>query len=279
MRFNCIMNKNTSFQHFEYRRKSLAGFTLIELLVVISIIALLMAILMPSLQKVRDSAKNVVCMSNLRQWGLIAQMYTQDNNNRFHIGRFNVADPAKDKSWLEVWEPYYQTPEILLCPSSSKSRTQVSDQTAIGSTKYAWGVFAGNSTNNWDVEGATGSYGLNSWVTNPPHGGKNPKGGHQKYWRSMDVDNADNVPLMGDCMFISAWPQQTDALPPYEDFYSGNSGYNLARFCMRRHDEGINLIFLDQSVRNSGLLDLWRLKWHREFRTDLRLPRKPQWLE
>ncbi|HCO96603.1 MAG TPA: hypothetical protein DIU00_22130, partial [Phycisphaerales bacterium] len=62
------------------RRK---GFTLIELLVVIAIIALLLAILMPTLHRVKKQAKAVLCLSNLKQWGTIFAMYTDDNNGNF----------------------------------------------------------------------------------------------------------------------------------------------------------------------------------------------------
>jgi prepilin-type N-terminal cleavage/methylation domain-containing protein/prepilin-type processing-associated H-X9-DG protein len=51
------------------------GFTLIELLVVISIIALLLSILMPSLQKVKEQARRIVCGNNLRQMGIANQIY------------------------------------------------------------------------------------------------------------------------------------------------------------------------------------------------------------
>ena len=46
------------------------GFTLIELLVVIAIIAVLMSILMPALNRAKQSVKNVICMSNLHEWAL-----------------------------------------------------------------------------------------------------------------------------------------------------------------------------------------------------------------
>ena len=58
------------------------AFTLVELLVVISIIAMLLAVLMPSLQKARDQAKIVVCKNNLRQVGLAFVLYAGSNNDR-----------------------------------------------------------------------------------------------------------------------------------------------------------------------------------------------------
>jgi prepilin-type N-terminal cleavage/methylation domain-containing protein len=61
------------------------GFTLIELLVVIAIIAILAAMLMPALEKARDSAMQVRCIGNLRNIGLNLTMYANDESGYFPI--------------------------------------------------------------------------------------------------------------------------------------------------------------------------------------------------
>ena len=73
------------------------AFTLIEMIVVISVIALLTAILMPALAKARQRGKSIACLSNLRQIGITAQMYTQTYDGYYPISRYT--SPGVEHCW------------------------------------------------------------------------------------------------------------------------------------------------------------------------------------
>lgn len=229
------------------------GFTLIELLVVVAIIALLMAILMPSLQRVKKQAQAVSCMSNLKQWGLIWYFYTEDSEGKFNIGAYGGSAAAND--WPVSLLPYYKDKgKLALCPSATLPLAAGGrfEQRAWNWDKQGWGAIRDKDPEIRD----RGSYGQNEWLCNRT--GDN-------FWReTTKIKNPDNVPLFFDCAYLDAFPNHTSAPPTTKGLPTTSSEMNL--LCIDRHSGYVNYVFADfNTVRKVGLKELWTLKWHQNF--------------
>jgi len=255
------------------------GFTLIELLVVIAVIALLMAVLLPALSKARESAKNVVCQSNLKQWSYILLMYTDD-----YKGNFPPGWSVPKGMWMSRMRSYYLDRKICLCPKATKL---ISDGYPSGPF-VGWGIYGhpdyyGGWTPAWGDEGDYGSYSMNGWMCNPPDVGvlyQIKPGELPWFWRNINVGGKDgkpaNIPTFADGVWDGTMVRHNDPPPSYPGHKVDLEG--MWNFCIPRHGDTINVCFLDSSVRKTSLKCLWRLKWHKKFRTDTRV-NWPDWMK
>lgn len=244
------------------------GFTLIELLVVIAVIALLMAILLPSLKKARDQARAVVCQSNLSQWGKIFHLYAHDNESKFMV--WKQSSTAGGGTWIVPLMPYYEKggEEARLCPTTRKTAEGGEGVPA----RMAWSC---------EIDGKThlNSYGINNWCYDLRPRVTTIWGlpdADRRAWRRIDQRQAPYIPMFLECWRWGGGPiTRGDPAPPDEETRH-NTGFG--RYCLNRHGYTINVCLMDASVRKVRLKHLWDLKWHREYDLSTPLPTWPEWM-
>lgn len=229
------------------RNENERAFTLIELLVVISIIAMLMALLLPALSRARKQAQAVVCQGRLRQLGLGFLIWMNEDDTHSGWGGVNVI-------WRCVGEPILRgEPDVVLCPSASKPLPGLPNP--VGDTFHAYSYLMGRP----DLRG---SYGLNYGIffqNTVERDGQNMLGpGH---WINWHVKHASRVPVFFDCTECTACPSTWLAPPEYEGAFTADAMHTV---CINRHQGGINMVFIDGGVRKVGLKELWTLKWTRD---------------
>jgi len=198
----------------------------------------------------RRRAKEFVCLSNLLRWGAVFRAFINDNGGYF-------ADRSEMIDWPETLRSYYRNPKMLLCPEATKTYDEGGRNPFM-----AWW---------YEDTGDAASYCLHLWVSNEPSA---------YFWSTAYVRGADKVPILADGQWKDADPLHIDEPPEHEDDFWTPGRDEIRRFCVNRHNGGVNGVCLDFSVRKIGLKELWELHWHRNWNPDnYPPPLWPPWME
>lgn len=206
------------FQQCNAGQRPERGFTLIELLVVIGIIAILAAILFPVFAKAREKARQITCASNMRQLGMAAMQYTQDNDELLPGAAEALRGDGRIGGWI-----FYN--DILADAAPNKFDV----------TRGSLYGYIGNRQVYVCPSDAAGQYSGDSYAINSCVEGADSVNGIRLGKSLSSFDNPVSWMLFGE-----------EAAGDYHTA-STNDGYlnRAVDFLSERHSEGQNVSFLD----------------------------------
>lgn len=237
------------------------GFTLIELLVVIAIIAMLLAILMPALGKVKAIAKDVIGRTNIKSMQLAMLLYNEDYHGE--LPRYNM-----NGLWINSIAGYIDDMDkVRHCPATTINRAAMADKWG---TTYVWG--SSKKSWIWNVgteEPEAGSYGFSSWFYTYDREDQYPVANKDKYFRKMGkIRSPGMTPIFADSLWVDVGVSDTDTCPDGLKLSgSPNSGGRMSMHLLDRHGSHINIGFADGHQEKVELGALWSLKWYNNFKT------------